>query len=69
MDKASQVLAREVRSGMRRSYRALADCDGSQQYLTPWEETALVKYLLQMLDLGQPVQIKFIPFLAFVATC
>jgi hypothetical protein len=37
----------------------------SQQYLSPWEEDALVKFLLQMSDLGQPVRIKFIPFLAF----
>jgi hypothetical protein len=37
----------------------------SQQYLSPWEEDALVKFLLQMSDLGQPVRIKFIPLLAF----
>ncbi|KAK7177908.1 transposase [Paraphaeosphaeria sporulosa] len=37
----------------------------SQQYLHPWEEDALVKFLLQMSDLGQPVRIKFIPYLAF----
>ena len=37
----------------------------SQQYLSLWEEDALVKFLLQMSDLGQPVRIKFIPFLAF----
>jgi hypothetical protein len=53
------------RAGGRRSIEEKAQ---SQQYLTPWEETALVKYLLQMSDLGQPVRIKFIPFLAFVAT-
>jgi hypothetical protein len=35
------------------------------QYLCRWEENALVKLLLQMSDLGQPVQIKFIPLLAF----
>jgi hypothetical protein len=34
----------------------------SQQYLTPLEEKALVKFLLQMSDLGQPVRIKYIPF-------
>jgi hypothetical protein len=39
-----------------------------QQYLTPWEESALVKFILQMADLGQPVRIKYIPSLAFVAT-
>jgi hypothetical protein len=41
----------------------------SQQYLTPWEEDVLVKYLLQMSDLGQLVRIKFIPALAFRVTC
>jgi hypothetical protein len=40
----------------------------SQQYLTPWEESALVKFILQMSDLGQPVRTKYIPSLAFVAT-
>jgi hypothetical protein len=40
----------------------------SQQYLTPWEESALVKFILQMSDLGRPVRIKHIPSLAFVAT-
>jgi hypothetical protein len=28
-----------------------------------------VKFILQMSDLGQPVRIKYIPSLAFVATC
>jgi hypothetical protein len=40
----------------------------SQQYLTPYEEDALVTFLLQMSDLGQPVRIKHIPSLAFVIT-
>jgi hypothetical protein len=40
----------------------------SQQYLTPWEEDVLVKYLLQMSDLGQSVRMKFIPSLAFSIT-
>ncbi|KAF2675936.1 hypothetical protein K458DRAFT_244928, partial [Lentithecium fluviatile CBS 122367] len=71
MDKASQVLAQGAPPGVRKSYRALADHGDkaqSQQYLTPWEESGLLKFLLQMSDLGQPVRIKFIPFLAFVAT-
>ncbi|KAF2683359.1 hypothetical protein K458DRAFT_255380, partial [Lentithecium fluviatile CBS 122367] len=78
MDKASQILAQGAFPGVRRSYRALADYGQgrrsmaekaqSQQYLTPGEESALVKFLLQMSDLGLPVRIKFIPFLAFVAT-
>ena len=40
----------------------------SQQYLTPWEENAVVKFLLQMSDLGQPVRIKYIPQIAFSVT-
>jgi hypothetical protein len=37
----------------------------SQQYLTPLEESALEKYLKLIADLGNPVQIKYIPSLAF----
>ena len=37
----------------------------NQQYLTPWEEKAVVKYLLHMSDLARPVRIKYIPSLAF----
>jgi hypothetical protein len=33
---------------------------------TPPEEQALVRFLLQMSDLGSPVRIKFLPSLAFV---
>ena len=40
-----------------------------QQYLKPYEEDVVVKYLLQMSDLGQPIRIKFIPFIAFRVTC
>jgi hypothetical protein len=47
---------------------SMQDKAQSQQYLTPWEESALVKYILQMSDLGRPVRIKHIPSLAFVAT-
>jgi hypothetical protein len=36
-----------------------------QQYLTPPEEKALVKYLVRMSDLGFPLPIKYIPSLAF----
>lgn len=46
----------------RRSMREKAQ---SQQYLRPWEEDALVRFLLQMSDLGQPVRVKFVPSLAF----
>ncbi|KAF1963984.1 hypothetical protein BU23DRAFT_395750, partial [Bimuria novae-zelandiae CBS 107.79] len=48
--------------------RSMEEKARSQQYLHPWEEDALVKFLLQMSDLGQPVRIKFIPFLAFCIT-
>jgi hypothetical protein len=41
----------------------------SQQHLTPSEEKALVKFLLQMSDLGSPVRIKFLPSLAFNIAC
>jgi hypothetical protein len=36
----------------------------SKQYLTPEEETAIVKFLLLMSNLGHPVRIKFLPSLA-----
>ena len=37
----------------------------SQQHLTP-EEKAIVRFLLLMSNLGQPIRIKFIPSLAFI---
>ena len=40
----------------------------SQHYLKPYEEDVVVKFLLQMSDLGQPVRIKFIPSIAFNVT-
>ncbi|KAK7182935.1 hypothetical protein PSPO01_11034 [Paraphaeosphaeria sporulosa] len=40
----------------------------SQQYLTLWEEEALVKFLLQMSRLGFPIRMKFIPFLGYRLT-
>jgi hypothetical protein len=39
-----------------------------QQYLYPYEEDVIVKYLLQMSDLGYPIRIKFFPSLAFRVT-
>jgi hypothetical protein len=39
-----------------------------QQYLTPWEEEALVKFILQMANFGTPIRIKFIPALAYRLT-
>ena len=40
-----------------------------QQYLTLPEEKALKKYLKQMADLGNPVQIKCLLSFAFSITC
>lgn len=48
--------------------RSIEEKAQSRQYLCSWEEDALVKFLLQMSDLGQPVRIKFILFLAFYIT-
>jgi hypothetical protein len=39
--------------------------DQGQQYLSSSEEKAVVKFLLHMANLGQPVRIKYIPSLAF----
>ncbi|KAH8586345.1 hypothetical protein B0O99DRAFT_463099, partial [Bisporella sp. PMI_857] len=39
-----------------------------QQYLKPYEEEVIVKYLLQMADLGYPIRMKFIPSLAYSVT-
>ena len=39
--------------------------DDDNQWLTPPEEKALIKFLLYMADLGQPVRIKYIGSLAF----
>ena len=47
---------------------SMQDKAQSQQYLTPWEESALVKFILHMSDVGRPVRIKHMPSLAFVAT-
>ncbi|KAF2177634.1 hypothetical protein K469DRAFT_602423 [Zopfia rhizophila CBS 207.26] len=38
----------------------------SQQYLTPTEEKALARYLIQMSDIGYPVLMKCIRSLAFI---
>ena len=45
--------------------RSKEDKAQSQQYLTPFEEKALIKFLLQMSNLGSPIRIKFLPLLAF----
>jgi hypothetical protein len=74
MDKASQVLAQGPPTGVPGSYRAIADHRSidekaeSQQYLAPFEETAVVDIVLQMAELGAPVRIKYIPSIAFSST-
>jgi hypothetical protein len=44
---------------------SIKDRRPTQQYLTPSEEKALAKFLLQMANHGTPVRIKFLPSLAF----
>jgi hypothetical protein len=39
-----------------------------QQYLEPYEEEVIVKYLLRMSDLGYPIRMKFIPSLVYSVT-
>jgi hypothetical protein len=51
-----------------RGRRSIEEKAQSQQYLTPWEEDVVVKFLLQMSDLGRPIRIKFIPSIAFSVT-
>lgn len=64
------------RSGVARStlhdrahgVRPIEEKAQSQQYLTPFEEDAVAKFLLQMSELGTPVRIKYIPSIAISAT-
>jgi hypothetical protein len=51
-----------------RRQRLIKEKAQSQQYLTPWKEDVIIKFVLQMSDLGQPIQIKFIPLIAFSVT-
>jgi hypothetical protein len=51
-----------------RGRRSIEEKAQSQQYLTPWEEDVVVKFLLQMSDLGQPIRMKFVPSIAFSVT-
>ena len=39
-----------------------------QQYLRPYEEEVIVKYLLQISEFRYPIRIKFIPLLAYSIT-
>ena len=47
---------------------SMEDKARGQQYLKPYEEEVIVKYLLRMSDLAYPVRMKFIPSLAFSIT-
>lgn len=48
-----------------RGRRSLTEKAQSQQYLTPWEEKALVKFLVHQDALGRPVRIKYVSSIAF----
>jgi len=48
-----------------RGRRSLTEKAQSQQHLTPWEEKALVKFLVHQDALGQPVRIKYVGSIAF----
>lgn len=48
--------------------RSESEQNERQQYLSAAEESAIVKFLLHMADLGQPVCIKHIPSLAYSVT-
>lgn len=54
-----------ARARGRRSIEAKAQ---GQQYLTPFEEKAVIEFILEMSDLGTPVRNKFIPSIAFSVT-
>lgn len=53
------------RSHVRRSIEEKAE---SQQYLTPFEEKAVVDFVLKMAELGTPVRMMYIPSIAFSST-
>jgi hypothetical protein len=42
--------------------------DQDQRYLKPYEEDVVVKFLVQMSNLRQPIRMKFIPSIAFSVT-
>jgi hypothetical protein len=62
-DVSYTILHRRSHSG-----RSLEQKGQDQQYLTPWEEEALVKFILQIANFGYPIRIKFIPSLAYRLT-
>ena len=48
-----------------RGQRSIEAKAQSQQYLTPFEEKAMINFILQMSALGAPVRVKYIPSIAF----
>lgn len=54
-----------ARARGRRSIEAKAQ---SQQYLMPFEENAVIEFVLEMSDLGTPIRNKFIPSIALSVT-
>lgn len=48
--------------------RSIEEKAESQHYLTPFEEKAVVDFILQMAELGTPVRVKYIPSIAFSST-
>lgn len=50
-----------------RGQRSIEAKAQSQQYLTPYEEKAMIDFILQMSALGTPVRIKYISSIAFTA--
>lgn len=61
-------VARSTLHHRARGRRSIEEKAKSQQYLTPWEEDVVVKFMRQMALLGQPIRMKFIPAIAFSAT-
>lgn len=58
-------VARSTLHARARGRPSLAAKAQSQQYLTPFEEKAMVNFIIQLSDLGTPVRIKYIPSIAF----
>jgi hypothetical protein len=61
-------VARSTLHHRARGRRSMEEKAKSQQYLTPWEEDVVVKFMRQIAFLGQPIRMKFIFAIAFSAT-
>ncbi|KFA56115.1 hypothetical protein S40293_00203 [Stachybotrys chartarum IBT 40293] len=62
-------VARTTLQHRARGRRSIKEKAQSQQYLRPWEEKALVKFLIQQDALGRPVRIKYLGPIAFTLAC